>query len=61
MITLKKSIKLFFCGKTPKQWFCSREKCSQTLEETFFKKRNSCSLWLICADMIFKTMCGKFF
>ena len=43
----------------PKHWICSREKSSKSLTKRFFEKKQF--FQLICADMIFKTVCGIFF
>ena len=60
MITLEKKCKIyFFCGKNqgPNQWFCSDKKSKQNKKNPKKKK----ILQLICADMVFKMVCGNLF
>ena len=57
---MKKSIKLIFVEKNEAQIssFAIGKKTSRSLKKTLFEKK---SFELICADTIFKTMCGTFF
>ena len=58
---MEKSIKWTFCGNKwgPNQWFCSHGESSKFLKKNFFWKKKL--FQLICADMIFKIMCGNFY
>ena len=59
---LKKSVIFFFlCGKKqgPNQWFCSDKKSKQNKKNS--KKKKKKILQLICADIVFKMVCGNLF
>ena len=61
-MTLEKNYKInFFVEKTrPKSVVLQSQKKLQVLEKKFSEKKKKKILQLICADMIFKTVCEFF-